>query len=142
MKKIRTFELTLTRTIPASPGEVYDAWLDPKVPCNPWHGSRKLDWKPKAGGLWYFLHVGDDDFQYPHFGRFVKLERPKKIQLDWMSYNTRGLESIVTATFHPKGHETQLTIHHANIPDDELGRAHEKGWAQLTALLEKKFAGK
>ena len=103
MKKIRTFELTLTRTIPAAPGEVYDAWLDPKLPVNPWHGSKKLD---------------------------------------WMSYNTRGLESIVTATFRPKGDETQLTIHHANIPDDELGRAHDKGWTQLTALLEKHFEGK
>ena len=142
---IQTYELTLNRTIAAPPEEVYDAWLDPSLPCNPWHGSKKIDWQPKVGGLWYFLHVLTADkanapYERPHFGRFVTLERGKKIQLDWMSYNTRGLESVVTATFHAKGNETLLSLTHANIPDDELGRAHEKGWAQLTSLLEKQFA--
>jgi uncharacterized protein YndB with AHSA1/START domain len=33
----KALEIKLERTIPAPPGEVFDAWLDPKVPGNPWH---------------------------------------------------------------------------------------------------------
>ena len=59
-----------------------------------------------------------------------------------MSYNTRGMESVVTVTLHPKGEETLLTLNHSNIPDDDLGRAHDKGWAHLTAQLEALFTKK
>lgn len=138
--KPRTYELTLNRTIPASPEEVFDAWLDPTVPCNPWHGSARLEWEPKEGNLWYFLRILDGDDRRPHFGRFVTLQRGRKIQLDWMSYNTCGLESVVTVTFKPQGDDTLLSLTHANIPENDLGRAHEQGWAMLTGLLEQKFA--
>ena len=141
----RTYELTLNRTIAASPEEVYDAWLDPNLPCNPWHGSKRLDWNPRVGGLWYFLHVLTNKGWPPersHFGRFAVLERGRKIQLGWMSYNTRGMESVVTVTLQPRGGETLFSLTHANIPDDELGRAHEAGWAHLTAQLEQRFPRK
>jgi len=138
--KPRTYELTLNRVIPASPQEVYDAWLDPAVPCNPWHGSDKLDWQPKEGGLWYFLRILEGDDHRPHFGRFVTLERGRKIQLDWMSYNTCGLESVVTVTFKRQGADTLLSLRHANLPDNELGRAHEGGWDYFTGELEARFA--
>lgn len=138
--KPRTYTLTLNRTIAASPEEVFDAWLDPALPCNPWHGSARLQWEPKEGALWYFLHIMQGDDHRPHFGRFVTLDRGHEIQLDWMSYNTCGLESVVTATFKPQGDDTLLTLTHANIPDNDLGRAHEKGWAQLTGKLEERFA--
>ncbi|HEY2627853.1 MAG TPA: SRPBCC domain-containing protein [Usitatibacter sp.] len=145
MNAIKTYELTLNRTISATPEEVYDAWLDPTLPCNPWHGSKRLDWNVREGGLWYFLHmldeakVGNEPKARAHFGRFATLERGRRIQLDWMSYNTRGMESVVTVTLHAKGDETLFSLNHANIPDDDLGRAHEKGWGQLTALLEQRF---
>ena len=146
-EKLRTFEITINRTLPATPEEVFDAWLDPTLPVNPWHGSKRLEWEPKQGNLWYFLHIMGADkaqppYERPHFGRFRVLDRPRKIVLDWMSYNTRGLESVVTVTLHPKGDETLLSLNHANIPDDELGRAHEGGWAQLTGKLESLFTKK
>jgi uncharacterized protein YndB with AHSA1/START domain len=139
---MKTYELTINRTLPASPDEVYDAWLDPTLSTNPWHGSLKLEWEPKQGNLWYFLHQSkkDEPRNRPHFGRFAKLERGKRIELDWMSYNTCGMESKVTVTLKAKGDETLLTLNHANIPDNELGRAHEQGWAHFTGLLEQKFA--
>jgi uncharacterized protein YndB with AHSA1/START domain len=147
MNDIKTYELTLNRTISATPEEVYDAWLDPNLPVNPWHNAKRLDWNVREGGLWYFLHVLDPGKlpgppERAHFGRFSTLQRGKKIQLDWMSWNTRGLESVVTVTLQPKGGETLFTLNHANIPDDELGHAHEKGWAHLCAGLEQRFAKK
>ena len=39
---MKTMEIKLERTIPAPAAEVFDAWLDPNVPVNPFSGSKKL----------------------------------------------------------------------------------------------------
>ena len=33
----KTLEFKFERTIPAPPDEVFDAWLNPKIPGTPWH---------------------------------------------------------------------------------------------------------
>ena len=138
---LKTMEITLTRTIPAPPAEVFDGWLDPENPGTPWSGSKKLllARPPKADQLFYFMHVMEG-VDLPHFGRFTVIERPAKIQYTWMSWHTQGVESTVTVTFRAKGDETLLTLNHANLPDTELGRMHEKGWGYYLGLLEERFA--
>jgi uncharacterized protein YndB with AHSA1/START domain len=136
-RKPKTIAIKLQRTIPASPSEVYDAWLDPENPGSPWHEVDMLILDPKVDGLFYRMHLDGEGEPLPHFGRFTTLERPRKVQHTWMSMHTRGLESVVTLTLEPKGEDTLLTLHHAGLPDDELGRVHEGGWAYyLDGLLE------
>jgi uncharacterized protein YndB with AHSA1/START domain len=38
-KPMKTLELKFERTISAPPDEVFDAWLNPKVPGNPWNAA-------------------------------------------------------------------------------------------------------
>ena len=35
----KTIEFRVERTIPAPLGEVFDAWLNPKIPGNPWNAA-------------------------------------------------------------------------------------------------------
>ncbi|HXN16070.1 MAG TPA: SRPBCC domain-containing protein [Usitatibacter sp.] len=139
---VKTFEITLNRKIPASPAEAFDAWLDRTNPGTPWHGANKLVLDPRIDALFYFLHVWEDGTEIAHYGRFTALERPNKIRYTWMSPYTRGLESIVTVTFQKKGEDTLLTLNHANLPDDELGRMHEQGWGHYLGILEGQFVPK
>ncbi len=44
-KNTKTIEFKFERKIPASPGEVFDGWLNPKIPSNPWD---KLRLNPKV----------------------------------------------------------------------------------------------
>jgi hypothetical protein len=53
-KSTKTIELKFERTIPASPSEVYHAWLNPKIPGNPWNIADKLTLNPKVDGFFYF----------------------------------------------------------------------------------------
>jgi uncharacterized protein YndB with AHSA1/START domain len=157
---MKTMELTLTRTIPASPAEVFDAWMDPKHPGNPWNDATKLIYDGRVDGLFFFLHVSvagtqharaghdarlglDTGEQRPSYGRFVAIERPGRVQYAWMSGFTEGLESMVTVTFERRGNDTLVTLNHSNLPDDEKGRVHERGWNEcLDRSVEHVLAGR
>ena len=52
-RSTKTLEFKFERTIPASPGEVFDGWLDPKIPGNPWNMADKLLLNPKVDGFFY-----------------------------------------------------------------------------------------
>jgi uncharacterized protein YndB with AHSA1/START domain len=138
MTKTKTMELTFTRTIPAAPAEVFDAWMDPKHPGHPWIGAKKLIVDSRVDGLFYFLHM-NEDAPLPHYGRFIAIERDARVQCGWMSPFTDGRESIVTVTFQKKGSDTLMTLTHANLPDNEDGRLHDDGWKECLGKFTETF---
>jgi uncharacterized protein YndB with AHSA1/START domain len=71
MKKTKTIEFKFERTISASPGEVFDGWLNPRIPGNPWNAAEKFTLDPKVDGLFYWTLKGTS-----HYGRFTEVERP------------------------------------------------------------------
>jgi uncharacterized protein YndB with AHSA1/START domain len=131
----KTIEVKIERTIAASPGEAFDAWLNPKIPGNPWNMGDKLLLNPQVDGFFYWAIKGT-----PHYGRFTEIERPARIQHTWMSPNTSGLESTVTVSFKKQGASTLMTLVHSGLPDTDSGRGHEKGWNYFMDLLPKYFA--
>jgi len=130
----KTLEFQFQRTIPASPGEVFDAWLDPKVPGNPWNMADKLILFPKVDGLFYWAVK-----KTAHYGRFTAVERPARIQHTWVSPNTLGEESTVTVTFEKAGESTLMTLVHSDLPDTDGGRGHENGWNYFLGIFPDQF---
>jgi uncharacterized protein YndB with AHSA1/START domain len=133
-KSTKTLEFKFERTIPASPGEVYDAWLNPKIPGNPWNTAEKFILDPKVDGLFYWTLKG-----ISHYGRFTEIEQPGRIQHTWVSPNTLGEESIVTLTFKKQGEDTLMILVHCDLPDHELARGHEKGWNYFLDIFHEQF---
>jgi len=133
-KSAKTIEFKFDRTIPASLGDVFDAWLNPKIPGNPWNAAEKLIFNPKVDGFFYWTIRGT-----PHYGRFTEVERPGRIQHTWMSPNTLGEESTVTVTFEKKGEHTLMTLVHSDLPDNDLARTHEKGWNYFFGIFHEQF---
>ena len=132
-------ELTLTRLIPASAAEVYDAWLDARSPGGPWFGCKQVILDAKVDGLFYHC-VSHEGREWAHYGRFVALERPRRIEHTWVSEGTRGLESVLTVTFAPEGNKTRVTLRHTGVPDDDFGRQHGEGWNYVLGAIEERFA--
>jgi uncharacterized protein YndB with AHSA1/START domain len=132
---MQTTEITVTRTISASPEEVYDVWIDPNSPGGPWFGATKSIVNIAVDGLFY-LALGHEGKTWPHFGRFMKLERPNVVEHTWMSESTKGLESVVTVTLEKQGADTLVTLRHAGVPDDEPGRKHKEGWDWVLSMLD------
>jgi uncharacterized protein YndB with AHSA1/START domain len=127
----KTVEITVERTIPAPPSEVFDAWLDPNVPGTLWHEHDKLIFDPKVDGLWYLFTLAHGRNGTPHYGRFVELNRPRLIQHSWVSPHTLGEESIVTVTFEKKKEGTRLILLHSGLPGEAMAKLHEEGWNSI-----------
>lgn len=125
---IQTIEIGLTRTMPATPEEVYDLWLAANSPGSPWYGGSHRIVQPVVDGL-FCLTVQHEGSDYAHYGRFLALERPRRIGHTWISRATQGLESVVTLTFEAQEQQTLVHLQHAGVPDDKVGRQHEQGWA-------------
>jgi uncharacterized protein YndB with AHSA1/START domain len=136
-----TVEITVERTIPAPPSEVFDAWLDPKIPGTLWHGHKKLIFNPEIDGLWYLLSLMHRREGTPHYGRFIEINRPSRIQHSWMSRNTLGEETTVTVTFQKKGEDTLMTVLHSGLPNEDMATAHEKGWNSILDKFSDIFVG-
>ena len=119
----KTIEVKVERTIPASPDEVFEAWLSPETPGTPWNMAEKLLLNPHVDGFFYWLIKG-----IAHYGRFTEVARPSRLQHTWMSRSTLGEESTVTITFQTRGQDTLMTLVHTDLPDTDGGRGHEKGW--------------
>ncbi|HEY4988751.1 MAG TPA: SRPBCC domain-containing protein [Opitutaceae bacterium] len=134
IKSKKTIEVRVERTIPAPAGEVFDAWLNPKVPGNPWNMAEKLILDPKVDGFFYWAVHGT-----PHYGRFTEVKRASRIQHTWMSPNTSGLESTVTVTFKKQGKSTLMTLVHSGLPDTPGGRSHAKGWNYFLGIFPEQF---
>jgi uncharacterized protein YndB with AHSA1/START domain len=131
----KTLTVKVERTISAPPGVLFAAWLNPKIPGTPWNMGEKLLLNPKVDGFFYWLVNGT-----PHYGRFTKIDPPRRIQHTWMSPYTLGQESTVTVAFKKKGAGSLMTLVHSGLPNDEGGRGHEDGWNQFLDVFPKQFA--
>ena len=130
----QTLEFRFERTIPAPLAKVFDGWLDPKVPGNPWNAAEKFLLDAKVDGLFFWTLNGTS-----HYGRFMVFERPIRIQHTWVSPKTLGKESTVTVTFKQQGEDTLMTLVHSGIPDTDEGKGHEKGWNYFLDMFPKQF---
>src|SRR6267142_4103773 len=138
---MKLIDLTVSRTISAPAAQVFDVWTDPKSPGGPWFGSDRLIINMAVDGLFY-LAVNHEGRTWPHYGRFTKIDRPGCVEYTWMSEGTKGLESVVTVTFEARGDQTEVTLKHTGVPDDEMGRQHQDGWTWVLSMLAERFAAK
>jgi len=127
-------EITVARTIPASPEKVFDLWMDANSPGGPWFGAERVILNPVVDGLFYFAGKHEGRI-WPRYGRFLQINRPHQVEYTWMSEATKGAESIVTVTLELQGDETQITRRHSGVPDEEMGRRHQEGWAWVLNAL-------
>ncbi len=133
------FELSISKTIPASAKTVFEAWLDPAALAKfikPMNGMPDctVEVDPQEGGKFLIvMKVGDQDL--PHRGEYKTIQRHEKLAFTWLSDYTIP-DSLVTLTFKELGpNETELTLHHAGLPNEESRKNHEGGWGSIVEEL-------
>jgi len=129
-----TIEVKIERAISDPPDEVFDAWLNPAIPGNPWNAAEKFILDPKVDGLFYW-HLR----RMSHYGRFTEMQRPFRIQHTWVSTNTLGKESLVMISFQKHGEDTWMTLVHSDLPETDEASGHERGWNYFLDILREQF---
>ncbi len=133
-KSKKTIEVKVERTIAATPGEVFDGWLD--LTPGIWNG-KLIALKPESGRVLLLAHQGDSPLRAFHPGPAAGADPA----YPGVSRYTSGEESMVTVTFKKRGKDTLMRLVHSGLPNNELSKAHKDGWNYFLDKLAETFAG-
>ena len=132
-KEVTTLKQTVT--IPASPDEVYEAYVDAERHSE--FTSSKATGKPKVGGKF----TAWDGYI---FGKYRELEVGKRVVQQWETTDwAEGYSaSLLELTFKQTPEGTEITMVHSNVPlemQEELAEGWEEFyWKPLKEYFEKK----
>ncbi len=134
----------VVRRLPASREDVFDAWLDAEslqqwmCPGATRRTVAELD--PRAGGRFRIVMTGEHG-DTEHTGEYREIRRPERLVFTWISTFTLGRETLVTIELRVAGDETELTLTHESLPDDDARKNHEGGWSSIVDKLAAKLKG-
>ncbi len=136
MKPKGEFQLTVERTMAASPETLYIAWTERFDVWCAVPGTLRME--AKAGAP-FFFETHSEGERHPHYGRFLRLEENRLVELTWLTWATKGLETVVTVELARNGTGTDLRLTHKGFPDEESRDGHEEGWAAFLPEFDKRL---
>lgn len=136
--------LTIVRRIRASPQKLFDAFTRPELIALWWGPDAgpvlHAETDVRVGGRFRIVFKTLDGETHEMTGAYRAVEPARRLVWDTTWSTVPERQSVVTVDFAPTTDGTELTVHHAQLLDDEVRASHRDGWngtlAKLQSLLE------
>ncbi|CAN7292655.1 SRPBCC domain-containing protein [Rhizobium sp. LjRoot98] len=131
--------VTIVRRIKASPARVWAAITRPEQMLKWWGPDAGPTLKAEAdvrpGGRFSVLFRLLNGEEHNPTGIYRDVLPERKLVFTWEWPGMPERESLVTFLLRPLDGGTELTLIHAQLPDEEARESHERGWSGLLDKL-------
>jgi len=134
----RPFNVSVARAMTATPAVLYRAWTEQFDRWFAVPGTVLMNGQVNSV---FFFETQHEQMRHPHYGRFLRLERDRLVELTWLTSATNGFETVVTVDLRPDAERgTHLRLNHAGFPGEELRKRHEQAWPIVLEQLDQRVA--
>lgn len=138
----RPHALTVERDMPLTAAALFRAWTEQ---FDLWFAAPdSVHMRPEVNAP-FFFQTEFQDARHPHYGRFLRLETDRLVELTWVTGRggTEGAETVVTVVFTSTGDgRTRVELTHAGFASETARNQHLEAWPVVLEQQERRLTEK